>query len=512
MDSYEWIKWAAFLLYVGITFYLAWLGNKKTSSLDSYAVGNQDMKPWVVAFALAATMTSTATFVINPGFVYAYGVSALCGFGIAAGGGLFAGIIVLSKGFRKYGSKTQALTVPQWIGQRYDSTSLTIIYALMNMVMIAMVVLIAYGSAILVDNTLNLSSIFPVYHFEVALAFIILFVFAYTFYGGTYAHVYTNTVQGFMMIAVAILLIGSGLHLFSGELFTSLKNQDPMLLEAVNPNSALFRNFFEVFIANFCIGFALTAQPHFLIKSLYVKTDAEVNKYLAYTVVIGILYLGVMFVGLYARVLFEGAYLGSIDAVTSKYIIESFHPVITSLVSIALLAAGMSTLDGILVALTAIFSNDLYLNLRKEALRSLSREEKLQTALKVSQLTLVCLGILAFVLGLQQYYSKTLSIALYAQTWIYGFCAVSVYPLLCGMFDFKVRKFSVFFAAFVSVGIHFTLKHFPALSLFTNDQALRYPGDHINPGLTAGVGILMGLLILLIDRYLTPRARTSPRT
>lgn len=510
MESLEWVKWLAFFGYVAVTFYLAWLGNKKTSSLDSYALGNQDMQPWVVAFALAATMTSTATFVINPGFVYAYGVSALFGFGLAAGAGLFSGIIILSKGFRKYGSKSNALTVPQWIGQRYNSQSLTIIYALMNMVMIAMVVLIAYGSAILIDTTLNLSSIFPTYHFEISLGFIILFVFAYTFYGGTYAHVYTNTVQGFMMIAVAILLVGSGFHLFDGQLWSSLRAQDPNLLNPINPNSALFRNFFEVFVANFCIGFALTAQPHFLIKSLYVKTDAEVNKYLLYTIIIGMLYLGVMLVGLYARVIFGDAYVGSIDVVTSKYIMQSFHPVITSLVSIALLAAGMSTLDGILVALTAIFSNDLYLNLRQSALASISREEKLKLALKVSQITLVVLGFLAFYLGYKHYHSTNkLSIAIYAQTWIYGFCAVSVYPLLCGMFDFKVRTFSVFLSAFVSAAIHFSLKFYPSLSFMTNDPSLRFQGDFINPGLTAGVGIIAGLCILLIDRFLIPSKRSG---
>jgi sodium/pantothenate symporter len=509
MESYDWVKWVAFGLYIVVTFYLAWLGNKKTSSLDSYAVGNQDMKPWVVAFALAATMTSTATFVINPGFVYAYGISALCGFGIAAGGGLFLGIIILSKGFRKYGNQTKALTVPQWIGQRFDSTTLTIVYALMNMVMIAMVVLIAYGSAILIDTTLGLVQIFPTYHFEAALLFIILFVFSYTFFGGTYAHVYTNTVQGFLMIAVALLLVGSGWHLLSGELWTSLKAQDPNLLKAINPTSALFRNFFEVFVANFCVGFALTAQPHFLIKSLYVKTDAEVNKYLLYTVIIGLLYLLVMSVGLYSRVLFEGQYLGSIDQVTSLYIAKSFHPAITSLVSIALLAAGMSTLDGILVALTAIFSNDLYLNLRKSSLESLDRQARLKLALRVSQLTLVGLGILAYVLCLQQYYSKSLSIAIYAQTWIYAFCNVSVFPLICGMFDFQIRRSSVFLAAFISVATHLSLRFIPSLSLFTNDPSLRYPGDHINPGLTAGVGILAGLAVLLMDWLYSSRKESE---
>ncbi|MCO4781768.1 MAG: sodium:solute symporter family protein [Candidatus Cloacimonetes bacterium] len=492
------IKWGAFVFYVILTFYLAWLGQKKTQSLDGYAVGGGDMKPWMVAFALAATMTSTATFVINPGFVYRYGISAIMGFGLSAGAGLFFGIILLTKGFRKYGTKVNALTVPQWITQRYQDERLGTIFALINMVMIAMIVLIAYGSAVLVDATLGLEAIIGVYHFEVALAFIILFVFAYTMYGGTYAHVYTNTVQGFMMIIVAILLVCSGYEHW-GTMFTQLKAQDPNLVEFINPGSHLFRNFFEVFIANFCIGFALTSQPHFLIKALYVKTDREVNQYLALTMLIGSLYLMVVMVGLYARLKFGDTYIGHMDQVTSIYIIQSFGPVTSALISIALLAAGMSTLDGILVALTAIFSNDIYLTFRKKKLSSMDKESKLRLALKISQITLVVLGIISFGICLQQYYSQKLSIAIYAQTWIYAFCNASVYPLVMGMFYENVRKIPIFSAAFVAVVVHLAMSHIPALSLVTNSAHLTYPGDYINPALTAAVGLICGGIVLVLD-------------
>lgn len=493
------IKWGAFIFYVVLTFYLAYLGQKKTKSLDGYAVGGGDMKPWMVAFALAATMTSTATFVINPGFVYAYGLSAIMGFGLSAGAGLFLGIILLSKGFRAYGTKIQALTVPQWIAQRYEDKRLGVVYALINMVMIAMIVLIAYGSAVLVDLTLNLESVVGAWHFEIALVFIILFVFAYTMYGGTYAHVYTNTVQGFMMILVAMMLVFSGYDKW-GTMFDTLAAQDPNLIKAINPSSLLFRNFFEVFIANFCIGFALTAQPHFLIKSLYVKTDREVNQYLAYTMAIGTLYLMVVLVGLYARVDFGPQYVQNIDKVTSIYIVQNFSPVISAMISIALLAAGMSTLDGILVALTAIFSNDLYLTLRAEKLKSMTREQQLKLALKISQITLVVLGFISLGIGLYQHYNPGLSIAIYAQTWIYAFCNASVFPLLVGMFSKdKVRKVPVFLAAFTAVAFHLALKYIPSMSFITHGEGIKFPGDHYNPALSAAAGLIAGMLVLLID-------------
>ncbi len=109
-------------------------------------------------------------------------------------------------------------------------------------------------------------------------------------FGGTYAHAYTNTAQGVVMLVVSIVLIVSGLPYFKAGILSALATENPVLAHAINPQSLLFRNFFEVFIANFIVGFAITVQPHFLIKSLYVKNDRDVNKYLTIAICMGILF------------------------------------------------------------------------------------------------------------------------------------------------------------------------------------------------------------------------------
>jgi len=55
------LSWSLFGLYVVVTRYLAWLGKRKTTSLESYALGDRAMSPLVFGMALAASMTSTAT-------------------------------------------------------------------------------------------------------------------------------------------------------------------------------------------------------------------------------------------------------------------------------------------------------------------------------------------------------------------------------------------------------------------------------------------------------------------
>lgn len=486
------LAWSVFIAYVAVTLWLAWLGQRKTTTLESYAVGNRDMHPVVVGMALAASMTSTATFIINPGIVYAYGLSAVLGYGLSAGLGLTLGIILLSKGFRRHGVVFRALTVPEWIGRRFGDRRLTPLYALVNLLLLAMVVLICYAMAALMVATLRLGELLPSYAFEAALGFTVLFVFAYIFFGGTYAHAYTNTVQGFLMVLVAVALVGSGLHLLDGSLLDRLREMDPNLASATHPASLLFRNLFEVFGVNFVVGFALALQPHFLIKSLYVETDRQVNQYLAVAVGAGVLFNLVLLCGLYARVEAQDFVAGfiarqgtGIDGVVPAYILHTFSPAVGVLISIALLAAGMSTLDGLLVALSAIVANDLFLPLHR---RKRSPEEEAALAFRIGRWSLVVFGVVAFGLSLAQHYGKDFSVAIFAQQGVYALFAATFVPVFFGAFRKPLPSALVALASGVALAIHFGFR-WGELTLLT-------AADWTNPGLTAVYGLIASVLVV----------------
>ncbi len=503
------ISWIGFLFYVGLTIYLARLGMKKAKSFQSYAIGNRDLNPWIVGVSLAATITSTATFVINPGIVYACGWSAIMGYGVSAGLGLTLGIIILSKGFRKHGVAAAALTVPQWIGSRYQDKRLTVFYAVVSLFMIAMVVLICYAIAGVLVATLNMPSLFGQHSFEIALAITIVFVFTYIMFGGAYAHAYANTAQGLVMVAVALILIISGFHLLGGGLFKALHNIDPNLATVTNPTSILFRNYFEVFVANFIVGFALAVQPHFLATSLYVKTDRDVNVYLAVACVVGVVFSMVMLCGLYARIAqsefvtqFIVANKMGIDGVMPAYIIKTFSPVVGVFVSLGIIAAGMSTLDGLVLVLSTILANDVYLVLAEKKLSSLSQEEKMKKALRVSRYSLVVLGIVAYVLSLLQHYHKEFSVAIFGQEGVYALFSATFVPILFGMFKRDVPKLPVFLASVGALAIHFGFRY-GKLTLIT-------AADYTNPGLTATYGLVFSIVFmvvyLLVRRLLTRKS------
>jgi sodium/pantothenate symporter len=518
--------WGLFLLYMALTTWLAYLGHRKTKDIQSFAVGNGEMNPVVVGITLAASIASTATFVINPGFVYVHGLSALIHLGVAAGSGVIIGLAVMSIGFRRVGSKTRALTLPDWIGRRFESQGLTVFFAAVNMLSLTFVVLIVGGISIVMQLTLGLTN-------TEALILTIGFVFSYIFMGGTYAHAYTNTLQGAIMAVIAVVIVASGFALLGDGVsaaWATIGAQDPNLILAVNPASPLFGSFFSVWVAGFIIGFALVSQPHIMIKALYVKSDRDVWTYLGVCLVVSLTFTALLLVGFYAHLLnippekFADPVTGLFrqDLVMTVYVTETFSPAMIAVVTVALLSAGMSTLDGILIALSSIAANDLFLNLtRNNLLKDLDETSKLKAAHRAGQLILIGLGIATFFISLHP--PKLLGI--FGQVGVYGIVAASCAPVLFGILVPTLTRRWVWASAVLGLSTHLILyfigswaaKSSVSLNELAASSWWGILADTsapqlgwLNPGVTATYGLIVSALPILVFVVMAfGRSRTS---
>ncbi|MEQ8952754.1 MAG: sodium:solute symporter family protein, partial [Gammaproteobacteria bacterium] len=195
--------------YVLLVYWLSWLGMRRTRDISGFSIGNKDMSPYIVGITLAASIASTATFVINPGFVYTDGLSAYLHYGLAGTAGTVCAFLLLSRGFLRIGASFQALTLPDWIYHRYQHRRFSQYFAFINLLSITFVVLILLGCSLI------MTTLFPIEQ-KPALVLILIFVFSYVLMGGTYAHAYTNTLQGCIMLMVAVLLFVLGLKYFDG--------------------------------------------------------------------------------------------------------------------------------------------------------------------------------------------------------------------------------------------------------------------------------------------------------
>ncbi len=467
--------------YIVLVYWLSWVGMRRTKDISGFSIGNKDMSPYVIGITLAASIASTATFVINPGFIYVHGFSAYLHFGVAGSLGILTAFLVLTRGFLRLGEEKQALTIPDWIYHRYQNRGFSLFFAVINLLSITFVVLILVGCSLL------MTGIFPIEQ-KTALIVVLLFVFSYVLMGGTYAHAYTNTLQGVMMILVTLLLFVQGFKYFDGGFFESLRGISDSYAAAYNSDSELYYSFFSVFGSGFIITFALMLQPHILSKVLYLRSEADIGKFIGTTVVVGTFFTLILMVGFYSRL--AGLEIPAQDTVVREYLLFEFGgsaagELTLTFIFITLLAAGMSTLDGILVSLSAMVVNDIVAPLTGDK----------QKGLAWSRGVLVAVGAI----GLMLAWNPPPLIGLFAQKGVYGLAAASMVPLLFGVL---IRGYLPLWviagSAVLGLASHFYLNLF---------------GGVVNPAVSASYAIVISAVFsccgLLLSRLLMGRQQQT---
>ncbi len=469
--------------YVVVIYALSWIGMRRTRDIQGFSIGNKDMSPYLVGVTLAASVASTATFVINPGFVYIHGVSAFLHYGVAASLGILTAFVVLSRGFLRLGASNNALTIPDWIYHRFQNRKLSLFFAFINLLSVTFVVLILVGCSYL------MTGLFPVDQ-KVALIIILVFVFSYVLMGGTYAHAYTNTLQGIMMLIIALALFVDGFHYFDGGIMASLRSVGDNFSAIYNPDSDLYFSFFSVFVSGFIITFALMLQPHILTKVLYLKNERDIKKFIGTTVVVGFCFSLMLAIGFYARL--SGLEIERQDLVVREYLLSEFSEsasgkYLLTFVFITLLAAGMSTLDGILVSLSAMVVKDIVMPITGNQ----------NHGLQMSRYVLIGVGVFSAALA----WNPPALIGLFAQKGVYGLAAASAVPILFGVLvKDKLPIWVVGIPAVLGLSLHLIL------NLFLGVQ---------NPAVSATIAIFVALGFgctgLVWVRYKSPELKSEKK-
>lgn len=457
-------------------------GALKTKSVADYATGSITFSPIMVGLSVAAAMTSAATFIINPGIIATFGWSAFLSYGVFLPVSALIALVVLSKKFRSHGSASNASTLPQWIGNRFQSKALKNWFAYSSLLLLTFLVLICVGLSQIIGASLNLSPQFVLW-------FIVLFVFGYMMFGGANALVYTNTIQAIIMVVVAVIILTSGNEHFSNGVqgfIQKLNAIDPLLTKSTRPDSPLFRDYFEIIIAQCVIGFAVVCQPHIITKSMLLKKESDVNKYLFYAVVVQLLFFMVVFAGFYARIQFPDLTLNGVkistDTIMSKFVVQRFPVYVGLLVVLGLISAGISTLEGLIQSLSTTFVADIF----QPNIKNLSEKQWFW----FHKIIIVVMGIVTAVWSYKQLGSPNFSVAMLAQNGVYAFFASAVIPVFCGLFFPNTSSKIIFIAAVSALLIHFSIYYFEI------GPYMQLPVK--NPAIPASIAILSSASIVAI--------------
>lgn len=198
MDIFFFIIFMAlFVVLFGI---IGFFGYKKTKTAEDYFVAGRKMGSIVIAFSYGATFISAVALI---GFS---GAASLFGHGILwlALLNILVGILIafIFYGFRtrKMGLSLKAVTLPEILGNRFNSSKMQATSGL-----IIAIFMIAYTSAVF----LAIASLFVVtfgISYELCVIIFTIVVGIYLIVGGLYAVMWTHAIQGVLMVAGMLIL------------------------------------------------------------------------------------------------------------------------------------------------------------------------------------------------------------------------------------------------------------------------------------------------------------------
>ena len=438
--------WVLIACYSAAVIFFVVRGALRTRSMTDYAVGSIAFSPVVVGLSLAASMMSAATFIINPGLIALYGLSGVLSYAVVLPVAALASFVVLTRGFRRQGTVVKATTLAQWIGARYSSRGYALLFALLALLLITFIVLICVGLTKVVSKTLGVGEL-------QALVGIVIFIFGYMMFGGANSMVYTNAIQASLMLVVAGVLLGSGYeHLEGGvgAFLDRLRAIDPHLVGATNPKSFLFRDYFEIIFCQLVIGVAIVCQPHIITRSLFLRAEKDVRRYLVVATVVSLIFFQVVITGLFARLSFPDLTVGGAplkpDGIVSAYVVTRFPVYVGLVVVMGLIAAGISTLEGLIQSVSTTVTVDL-----------LGAFSRLGDSVLANRLVIGALGAVSGLLSWRQLVKPDLSVAIFAQNGVYAYFAAAFVPVLFGTFLREVPRAAPVAATLAAVAVHFAV-------------------------------------------------------
>ncbi|MEM1219091.1 MAG: sodium:solute symporter [Bacteroidota bacterium] len=485
-------------LYAALILFFVIRGALRIKNMSDYAVGSVQFSPVVVGLSLAASITSAATFIINPGFIALYGLSGILALGVVLPIGAFISLIVLTKSFRKYGSTVKALTMAQWIGTRYGSKYYAFFFGVLSLLLITFIVLICVGMTKVMAKALGAEELY-------VLIGLVVFVFGYMMFGGANSMVYTNTIQAVLMLIVAFILLGSGYEHFKDGVtgfLAKLETIDPLLVQWTNPESFLFRDYFEIIFCSLIVGIAVVCQPHIITKSLLLKNDRDVNRYLVVGIIVEIIFFLVIIAGLYARIRFpdlsvDGEAL-KMDGIISAYVVQEFPVYVGLIVIVGLLSAGLSTLEGLIQSVSTTITADIIKPLTGDWLADTDAGNR--RGIFLNKVVIIALGLVSIWLSYDQLVNPSLSVGIFAQNGVYAYFSAAFVPVLLGIFFQDVPKMAPIAASLVAIVVHF--------SVYYGGIGPYMQGAVKNPAIAATFAILAALTTGAI-LYAVARPKTA---
>ena len=494
------------VVYLLATIGLGYLGWRHTKTAQDYMVAGRKIHPYIMAISYGATFISTSAIVGFGGVAANLGLGLLWLTFLNIFVGIFIAFAFFGKRTRLVGNNLEANTFPELLGKRYDSRAIQRlggIVVFIFMPLYAGAVLI--GAARFIEQTLNMQFAWALIIFTVIIAL-------YVIVGGLKGVMYTDTLQGTIMLfgMIALLVLAymktPGGFIGTHQELTALAPLVPENLAAGGMlgwttmpklGSPIWWSLVSTIILG--VGIGVLAQPQLAVRFMTVKSNRQLNRAVLIGGVFILLMTGIAFVvGALSNVYFYTTAgkisvamveNGNTDLIMPAYINAAMPSWFVYVFMITLLAAAMSTLSSQFHTIGTSFGRDIFSRSRYTANY---KEEKTTKGIVATRIGILVGIILSLILG----YYLPISIIARATALFFGTCAATFLPMyILGLFWKRANKAgalagmltglvtSVFWMLFIHKANSSMIKLVTVMT--GKDSLLGFPWNSIDPILVA---------------------------
>jgi len=393
-------------LFAAMFIFLGYLGYKKTKTAEDYFVAGRKMGAIVIAFSYGATFISAVALIGFSGIASVYGHSILWLAFLNIFVGIFIAFVFYGFRTRKMGISLNAMTLPEILGNRFNSTKLQAVSGL-----IIAVFMVAYTSAVFLAIASLFEVTFGIPYATCVIIFTVV-VGVYLIVGGLYAVMWTHAIQGVLMLA-GMLILTLGIYAMLGGVgpaHEAAAGLTPEILEGIGSPAAtqapngltsmppfLSQPFMMILTLIFGVGIGVLAQPQLITRYLTAKDEKSLRRAIPYGGIFILLMTFTAFsIGPLCNVLMVNnglTYPGTPDKVVPLIVSELFPQWFVFLFLFAVLAAAMSTASALFHTAGASIGRDVF---EKGILKGISHRK----SVKITRIATIIIIIATLIITL----------------------------------------------------------------------------------------------------------------
>ena len=403
------------VLYLGIMAFIGWYAGRKTNNIGDFFVLSGKAGVVVSGIAYFSTQFSMGTFLGTPGTIYGVGYA---GMAISVPGAVFCMILpalLIGRKLITLGHKYGFLTMADYLTDRYHSKKMSgVLGVMMLFFLVPMMGAQIIGAGVIVHVFTGL----PEWVGVVGMGIIVIL---YCMTGGMKGAMMTDVIQGSLMIATAVVTFIVSVVMGGGfsNINHTLQSMNEAYLTFPGANGYMPWTYY---ISNIVLwSFFTMGQPHLFTKFFAMKDHKTMFK----AILLGT--AGMFF----SATLIEWAGVNGIasiqniekaDQIIPMILQRGMNPFLASIFIAGIVAAGMSTIDGILVTTTGAVTRDIYQKI-------INKNATDEAVMSLSKVVTVIIGIVVICFGVFQP-GSIFEINLFA----FSGMAIFVVPILFGIY------------------------------------------------------------------------------